>query len=69
MDNTHISFLQRPSDHQENDGHYVVFWAQVPFCKFKLKKYYIFFSRGAIAYALSLHLEFDEEVGFLSSVN
>ena len=34
-DNSHMSFLQRASDHQENDGHYVVFWAQVPFCKLK----------------------------------
>ena len=64
--NTYI--LQRPSDHQENDGDYVVFWAQVPFCKLNPKNYCTFFSRGAIAYALSLHLEFDEEVGSLLSV-
>ena len=63
-----ISYLQRPSDHQENDGHYVVFWAQVPFLQIETKIMLCFFARGAIAYALSLHLEFDEEVALLSSV-
>ena len=32
--NISISHLQRPSDHQENDGHHVVFGAQVPFCTY-----------------------------------
>ena len=66
-----ISFTLYPqgsSDHQENDGYHVVLRTQVPFYH-KFFNSICLYSRGAIAYALSLHLEFDEEVSIVSKAS